>query len=100
MKHTYDHTWTLTNAKLQKKVIRLVLLDGSKYDYDTKAIREVLYTGVTAWDIIEGGEEAEQIESKTDESGIDPNHEYLVIHFNDGRTSTYRNSFCDMFIEF
>lgn len=100
MKTTYNCTWTLTNEELQKKVIRIELLDECKYTGDAKVIKKVQYTGLTAWDIIEGGEEAEQIESMTDESGVDPHHEYLVLHFNDGTISTFRNSFCDMLIEF
>lgn len=100
MKTTYYCTWALTNEKSLKKVIRLILLDDDKNLYDSKPIREIIYTGVTAWEIIKGGGEARQIESAIDESSTDPHHEYLVLYFNDGTSATYRNSFCDMFIEF
>lgn len=99
MKTTYNCTWTISKEELPKRTITIELYDRCKYIKTAKVIKTVKYTGVTAWDIIEGGEEAKQIESTTDESGVDPYYEYLVLHFKDGVTSTYRNSFCDMMIE-
>lgn len=40
----------------------------------------------------------EQIESETDESGIDECHEYLIIELENGEISTFRNSHVDLFI--
>lgn len=99
MKRTY--TSTLLNPDLTKAVFRLYIMEHSKYDMTATSEREdimVTYTGVKAWDIIEGGIEAEEIEAETDADGIDENHEYLVLHFEDGSTSTFRNSYVDMFI--
>ncbi len=85
MKRTYTRTITIDNLK--EATVKLFVGD-----------KEVEYTGVIAWDIIEGGKEAEEIEAETDESGIDESHSYLVLHFENGETSTFRNSHVDMFI--
>lgn len=85
MKRTYTRTMTVKNLK--EATVKLFVGD-----------KKVEYTGVIAWDIIEGGKEAEEIEACTDESGIDENHTYLVLHFENGETSTFRNSHVDMFI--
>lgn len=98
MKRTYTQTWTMSNEKLQKATVRVYIYDTDKYTEDVKDEIEVTYTGLTAWDIIEGGADAEEIESMTDESGVDEHHEYLVLHFNDGTTATFRNSHVDMHI--
>lgn len=98
MKRTYTGTWTMSNEKLQKATIRLYVYDVDKYTQDITEEKEVTYTGLIAWDIIEGGEEAEAIEAQTDANSADEHHEYLVLHFNNGETATFRNSHVDMFI--
>lgn len=104
MINTYNSTCMMSNEKLQRATIRIFVYAGDKYsDKITveeleKDTVEVEYTGVTAWDIISGGKEAEEIESNTDESGIDEHHEYLVLHFNNGEQATFRNSHVDMFL--
>ena len=95
MKRTF--TRTLFVEDLTKATFKLYISEYSKYDSDTSGGEiEVNYTGVTSWDIIEGGKEAEEIEANTD--CIDDNHEYLVLHFQNGETSAFRNSYVDMFI--
>ena len=96
MKRTYTGTTMISN--LEEATIKLFVFDGCKYKGEFGNEKEIKYTGVTSWDIIEGGEEAKEIEAYTDESGIDEFHEYLVLHFNDGTTVTFRNSHVDMFI--
>ena len=56
----------------------------------------VRYDGITSWEIV-SGYEAWEIERETDEASIDDYHEYLVLHFENGETSTFRNSYVDMF---
>lgn len=94
MKRTYTRTLFVEN--LTEATFVLYLTKGAKWE-DSDEIR-VEYTGVCAWDIIEGGEEAAEIEALTDESGVDEMHEYLVLHFEDGTEATFRNSHVDMHI--
>ena len=98
MKRTYDQTFTMNNKELQKATIRLYLYNSNKYTGNITEEKKVDYTGLKYWDIIEGGTEAEEIEADTDEHGVDDNHEYLVLHFVNGRTATFRNSYVDMHI--
>ena len=96
MKRTYTSTTLLSNEALQRATINIIMYEYIKYDLETSGGEiENEYTGLTAWDIVDG-EEAKEIEADTDR--IDDNHEYLVLHFNDGRTATFRNSYTDMFI--
>lgn len=95
MIRTYTETWTMSNAKLQKATFKVDIFENTKYE-DENPIATAEYTGIKAWSIIEGGEEAEEIESMTDANSVDENHEYLVLHFADGRTGTFRNSHVDL----
>lgn len=97
MKRTYTRTMMIED--LTKATVKLYLTENCKYTAkDLGEETEVEYTGVTAWDIIEGGEEAQEIEAMTDEASADEFHEYLVLHFEDGTEATFRNSHVDMFI--
>lgn len=98
MKRTYTGT-TFYPTNLNEATVELFVYETDKYSIKSRdeGIR-VTYTGVTSWDIVEGGEDAEEIERDTDGSCIDENHEYLVLHFEDGETSTFRNSHVSMFI--
>lgn len=94
MKRTYTRTMMIEDLK--KANIKVYTYEGCKYDGNIGEERKIEYTGITSWDIIEGGKEAEEIENSTDT--IDEYHEYLVLHFEDGREATFRNSHADMFI--
>lgn len=96
MIRTYERTLFIPD--LTKATIRLYIHEATKYEAPEDDEIEVKYIGVKAWSIIEGGQEAEEIEAQTDASGIDENHEYLVLHFEDGSEATFRNSHVDMFL--
>jgi hypothetical protein len=68
-----------------------------KYFDLSEELDRVSYSDAVAWEIVTG-EAAAQIEAESDGSCIDDFHEYLVITFADGETSTFRNSYVDMFI--
>lgn len=56
------------------------------------------YENVTMWDIV-SGLHAVSIEKECggDPECLDPMGEYLILHFGDGETATFRNSCVDMF---
>lgn len=97
MKTTYTRTMMITN--LEEAQVKVIMFEGNKYT-DSNLGREIEanYTGLTSWDVISGGEEAAELEAQTDAESVDENHEYLVLHFNDGTQATFRNSHCDLFI--
>ena len=68
-----------------KYLDRKSFIDAKKVEYEIEGFRVIT------------GEEAWQIESETDESCIDPCHEYLELAFINGTTCTFRNSFVDLF---
>lgn len=94
MIRTYERTLFIPD--LTKATIKLYIHEATKYEAPEDDEIEVKYTGVKAWSIIEGGQEAEEIEATGDM--IDENHEYLVLHFEDGSEATFRNSHVDMFL--
>lgn len=96
MKTTYTRTTFIED--LTKRTIKLYVHEATKYEASEDDEIKVEYTGVKAWSIIEGGKEAEEIEAETDAASVDENHEYLVLHFEDGTDATFRNSHVDMFL--
>lgn len=102
MKRTFNKTFF--SDDLRDSIFKLKLYNDCKLDrtgeYKDKDLDETVirYTGVTSWDIIEGGAEAEEIEKQIDASQVDDYHEYLVLHFDNGETATFRNTYCDMFV--
>lgn len=97
MKTTYTRTMMIAN--LEEAQVKVIMFEGNKYtDSNLGREIEVNYTGLTSWDVISGGEEATELEAQTDAESVDENHEYLILHFNDGTQATFRNSHCDLFI--
>lgn len=98
MIRTYTRTLMIKN--LEDVKVRLFVHSGCKYTAktleDLGEETEVTYNGIKAWSIVEGGQEAEDIEADSDM--VDEFHEYLVLHLLNGETATYRNSHVDMFL--
>lgn len=98
MKRTY--TRTVFKENLQDVEFELHVHEAVKYEAPENDDVSVTCKNVVAWSIVEGGKEAEEIEEHTDSSGVDENHEYLILHFADGTDGTFRNSHVDMFINY
>lgn len=95
MTKTYERTTFISN--LAEAKVKIYLYENSKYTGNIGEEKEVNYTGLKSWSIVDG-DDAKQIENETDGTCIDENHEYLVLNFTDGTTATFRNSHVDMFI--
>ncbi len=99
MIRSYNSTLFINAEDLPKADVQLIVYENVKYEKQETEPKRVSYTGLTSWDIIEGGEAAKAIESITDKSGIDDYHSYLILHFNNGETATFRNSYVSLFID-
>lgn len=77
--------------------VKIKVYDEVKYSPASEKVAEVEYDGVKGFDIVSDPATVEEIESHTDGSGIDENHEYLILYFENGETSTFRNSHVDLF---
>lgn len=86
---------TLFNPDLTKAKVILYFTENVKWEAKDEEEKMVEYRGVKSWSIVDG-EEAKLIEAETDE--IDELHEYLILRFENGEESTYRNSHVAMFI--
>lgn len=95
MKTTYERT--MFHPDLTKTKIRIFVYDKEKYDKESELMHIVEYNGITAWDIISGGVEADEVEVDLSDDEMDAHHEYLVLHLTDGGTATFRNSYINMF---
>lgn len=103
MKRTY--TGTLFNPDLTKAKVELYISKVNKYNRGSRIYiageepedeERIVLPPVKSWTIVEGGAEAEAVESIMDE--VDDNHEYLIINFANGTTEIYRNSYVTMFV--
>lgn len=100
MKKTYTETWTMSNEKLQKATVKVIVYDKPKYEVVAYGKEDegtkLEYTGLVSWTIISGGEEAKMVEELG--NVVDDYHEYLILNFNNGSTATFRNSYVDFFL--
>lgn len=75
----------------------LVSYDRMKYRRDSKPIvRHVVSVDITGYEVKTVS--VEDILAGTDVLCVDPYDEYLVITFSNGVTSTFRNSYFDLFL--
>lgn len=89
----------MTNLFLNSKRVLVNVYDECKYTASEKAIenrKEIELNNCTGFEVV-SGEDAKEIEAHTDGSCIDDYHEYLILFFEDGNTSTFRNSYVDLF---
>ena len=74
--------------------VKVKVYNGSKYSSDSKVVAEVEYAIV--------GYEVKKIsDNEIYQMGfddVDTFGEYLILKMEDGDTSTFRNSLCDMFV--
>lgn len=70
------------------------LYETTKYEAAEKS-HEIEYDKVVGFKVV-AGRDADQIEAESN-GFIDEYHEYLVIEFENGETSTFRNSHVDLF---
>lgn len=87
---------------LKSKTAILNVYNDVKYYADEttfdKALKITYKDCVVGFEVITEAKAVEEIESLTDNKSVDDFHEYLVLYFEDGTTSTFRNSYCDLFI--
>lgn len=96
MKRTY--TCTKKFKDLTKATFKLYIYDEPKYGrYFDADVIEWTYTDVVSFDIIQGGQEAKELEKEM-EPDYDIYSEYLILHFKDGSQATFRYSYVDMYI--
>ena len=79
------------------RIVELDIHEEVKYTDRREDLPRIRYSDVVAFEVVHG-EAAAQIEAESDGSCIDDFHEYLVLFFANGDTSTFRNSYVDMFI--
>lgn len=77
--------------------VKIKVYDTVKYSPLSEKVAEVEYDGVKGFDIVSDPATVEEIESCADGSCIDDFHEYLILYFENGETSTFRNSYVDLF---
>ena len=75
--------------------INMKLYDKCKYEEGAKAIKDVNIKGIASLDVKEIP--AIEILRETDGSCVDDYNEYLILTYDNGETSTYRNSYVDVF---
>lgn len=68
--------------------------DGSKYEPESKVVNKVEYNNVKSIQV-QTIEDAEIFKMGFDD--VDPYQEYLILTFDNGETSTFRNSLVDVF---
>lgn len=78
--------------------VKVKVYDKVKYSPLSEKVAEAEYDRVKGFDVVSDPSKIEEIENCIDADGIDENHEYLVLYFESGETSTFRNSHVDLFM--
>ena len=76
---------------------KVKIYNGVKYEASSEKVAEVEYNNIKGYEVVTG-EKATLIGNETDEASRDDYNEYLIITLENGETSTFRNSYADMFI--
>lgn len=76
--------------------VKVKMYEGMKYLPNSEKVAEVEYYNIQGFEVVTG-DKATKIGEQTDEASRDEYNEYLVITLEDGDTSTFRNSHCDLF---
>jgi hypothetical protein len=87
---------------LKAKTAILHVYDSVKYFADETTFnkaRKITYENcIVGFEIISDAKDIKEIENSLGSEDIDDFHEYLILIFEAGSTSTFRNSYCDLFI--
>ena len=77
--------------------VKVKIYNGVKYNMKSEKVAEVEYKNIKRFEVVTG-ERATEIGNETDANSRDEYNEYLVITLEDGETTTFRNSYVDLFI--
>ena len=75
--------------------VNVKLYNECKYEKDSKVIKDVNLEGIASLEIKEIP--ISEILKETDGSCVDPYNDYLILTYENGETSTFRNSYVDAF---
>ena len=74
----------------------VIVYDKCKYEKDSKEMWMGEYTDVEKVEVSEIPQE--EVLKETDGSSVDDYNEYLILYFGNGETSTFKNSYVDVFM--
>lgn len=75
--------------------VNIKLYDKCKYEKDAKISAESHSIDIISYEVREVPKD--EILEEADESCVDDYNEYLILTFEDGETTTFRNSYADLF---
>lgn len=92
---------TLLNQHLEKAKVHIYTYKMCKYKAKSEEElkpEKIVLRGIKSYEIIDGQEAKEMEKEFTNKNEIDDLHEYLIINHLDGTSTTYKNSYVDLFI--
>lgn len=75
--------------------VNIKVYDKCKYEKDSKVINALDFNDIISYEVREVPKD--EILEEADESCVDDYNEYLILTFENGETSTFRNSYADLF---